>query len=156
MSTSSGPKRGSTASGISALRPLPRAGRLSIGGLTVFLAFVSCYWCRATLEHFSREIEIRFGAARFRIVRHHRQAVARGFAVPDVARNHGTKNFLFEESAHIIRDLMTEIRALIAHREQYAVDVEGRVERAAHAAHRANQIGKPLEREVFAVQRNHD
>src|SRR4029079_11427399 len=128
MSTSSGPKRGSTGSGISALRPLPRAGRLSIEDR--FLAaehaarFTSRDGRRTTLEHFAREIEIRFGAARFWIVSHHRQTVARGFAESDVARDHSTKDFLFEESAHIIRDLMTEIRALIAHREQHAVDVE--------------------------------
>ena len=53
-----------------------------------------------------------------------------------------------------VGDLLSEIRALVEHRQQDAFDVERRVERGADAAHRADEIGEPFEREVFAVQRN--
>ena len=62
--------------------------------------------------------------------------------------------FSLKNCAHVGRDLLAEIRALVEHREQHAFDVERRVERGAHAAHRADEIGEPFEREVFAVQRN--
>ena len=53
-----------------------------------------------------------------------------------------------------LRDLLTEIGALVVHRHQHAGDVERRVQRGADAAQRGDEIGEPLEREVFAVERN--
>ena len=64
------------------------------------------------------------------------------------------KTFSLKNCAHVGRDLLSEIRALVEHREQHAFDVERRVERGADAAHRADEIGEPFEREVLAVQRN--
>ena len=84
----------------------------------------------------------------------HRHAVARRLAEPDVARDDGAKHFLLEELADVGRDLLPEIRPLVEHRQQHAFDVERRIERRAHAAHRADEIGEPFEREVLAVQRN--
>ena len=109
-----------------------------------------------TREHFAREGEIRFGAARFDVVENHGHAVARRLAEADVARDDGAKHFLLEELPHVGRDLLSEIRALVEHREQHAFDVERRVERGADAAHRADEIGEAFEREVLAVQRNQD
>ena len=62
--------------------------------------------------------------------------------------------FSLKNCAHVGRDLLAEIRALVEHRQQHALDVERRIERGAHAAHRADEIGEPFEREVLAVQRN--
>ena len=62
--------------------------------------------------------------------------------------------FSLKNSPHVVRDLLSEVRALVEHRQQHAFDVERRVERGAHAAHRADEIGEPFEREVLAVQRN--
>ena len=84
----------------------------------------------------------------------HRHAVARRFAEPDVARDDGAKHLLLEELPHVGRDLLAQIRALVEHRQQHAFDVERGIERGADAAHRADEIGQPFEREVFAVQRN--
>ena len=62
--------------------------------------------------------------------------------------------FSLKNAADVGRHLLPEIRALVEHRQQHAFDVERRVERGAHAAHRADEIGEPFEREVLAVQRN--
>ena len=51
-------------------------------------------------------------------------------------------------------DLLAEVRALVVHRQQHAVDVERRVERGAHAAQRDDEVGEAFEREVLAVQRD--
>ena len=64
------------------------------------------------------------------------------------------KTFSLKNCAHVGRDLLPEVRPLVEHRQQHAFDVERRVERRAHAAHRADEIGQPFEREVLAVQRN--
>ena len=80
--------------------------------------------------------------------------MARRFAEPDVARDHGAEHFFLEELPHVGRDLLAQVRPLVEHRQQHAFDVERGVERRAHAAHRADEIGEPFEREVFAVQRN--
>ena len=65
-----------------------------------------------------------------------------------------SKHLLLEEPAHVVRHLLAQVRPLVEHRQQHALDVERRVERGAHAAHRADEIGEALEREVLAVQRN--
>ena len=75
-------------------------------------------------------------------------------AEADVARDDRPKHFFLEELPHVGRDLLAEVGALVEHREQHAFDVELRVQRRAHAAHRADEIGEPLEREVFAVERD--
>ena len=62
--------------------------------------------------------------------------------------------FSLKNAADVARDLLPEIRALVEHRQQHALDVEGGIERGAHAAHGADEIGEPFEREVLAVQRN--
>ena len=36
------------------------------------------------------------------------------------------KHLLLEELAHVARDLLTEIRAIVVHRQQHAFDVERR------------------------------
>ena len=73
-----------------------------------------------------RERDVGFGAARFRVVENHRQAVTRRFTQPDVARDHGLVDLVLEELADVARDLLSEIRALVVHRQQHACDVEGR------------------------------
>ena len=65
-----------------------------------------------------------------------------------------SKTFSLKNCAHVARDLLPEVRALVVHRQQHAFDVERRVERGAHAAHRGDEIGEAFEREVLAVQRN--
>ena len=81
-------------------------------------------------------------------------AVARRFGEPDVARDHRAIDLVLEELAHVARDLLAEIGALVVHRQQHAFDVERRVERGANAAQRGHEIGEAFEREVFAVQRD--
>ena len=153
MSTSIGAVRdGSGASGISALRPLPSAGRLSIIS-RLRLAIRRAYAARRASISL-RERHVGRGAARLHVVQHAGHAVARRLAQPNVARNDRVEHLLLEELADVARHLLAEIRAFVVHRQQHAFDVERRIERAAHAAHRADELGEPFEREVLAVQRN--
>src|SRR6188508_3071217 len=109
---------------------------------------------RIAFEHFLREREVRFGAARSRIVGDRGETVARRFGEPHVARDDRAIHLVLEELADVLRDLLSKIGALVIHRQQHAFDVERRIERGAHAPHRADEIGEAFEREVFAVQRN--
>src|SRR5688572_1452726 len=108
MSTSSdarGVASASAASGISALNPLPSAGRFSM----VFLLARSVVAVSSkgrsresrfvALEDFLREGDVGFGAARARIVGHCGQSVARRFGEADVARDHGAIDLVLEELA---------------------------------------------------------
>ena len=62
--------------------------------------------------------------------------------------------FSLKNCADVGRDLLAQVRPLVEHRQQHALDVERRVERRANAAHRADEIGEAFEREVLAVERN--
>src|SRR5262249_33269886 len=157
--------RGSGASGMSALRPFPRAGRFSMmtsaeAGAEVTSAreiTPRCALlrvppkrrlrrrCCRSRQHLAREREIRFGATRFDVVENHRHAVARRLAEPDVARNDGTEDFLLEERADVAGHLVPEIRSIVEHREEHAFNVESGIERGADAAHRADEIREALE-----------
>src|SRR4051812_42501578 len=160
MSTSSVETRGSDASGMSALRPFPRAGRFSMiircerSGMTMRGTGRSRGGNRCALEYFAGEREVRLGASGLHVVQHDRHPVTRRLAETDVARDHGSEHFFLEEAAHIGRHLLAEIGPLIEHRQQHALDVEGGIQRGAHAAHGADQIGQAIEREVFTMQRD--
>src|SRR6185369_1426127 len=165
--------RGGGRSGINALRPLPSAGRfsmvitsnatrgkiakneLAMRSLRTLRSWAASADCsRGSFEDFARERAIGFGAARLGVVENHWHAVARRLAESHVTRDDGAEDFLLEKIPDVARDLLSQVRALVEHREQHAVDVEPGVEGRANAAHRADEIGEPLEREVLAVQRN--
>src|SRR6185369_399152 len=105
-------------------------------------------------EQLACEREIRLRAARLHVVEDGGQAVTRRFAESHVARDDGIEDAFLEERADVLRDLLTEIRALVVHRHQHAGNVERRVHRGANAAKRGDEIGEPLEGEVFAVERD--
>ena len=158
MSTSSDARGWSSvlgASGMSALRPLPRAGRFSMCPAPALHVMAACLR-RFVARALRGEREVRFGAAGARVVGHGGQAVAGRFGEAHVARDHRAVDLVLEELAHVARHLLAEVRALVVHRQQHAFDVERRVERRAHAPHRRDEIGEAFEREVLAVQRNQD
>ena len=66
-----------------------------------------------------------------------------------------SEDLLFEKLANVCCDLRAKIRPLVVHRQQDAVDVERWIQARAYAAEGRHEIGKPLEGEVFAVQRDH-
>src|SRR5688572_2306203 len=88
---------GTGASGMSALRPRPSAGRLS----AMLLLLGVGRFGGAAGEHFARERQIGLGAAGFHVVDDARDAVARRLAEPDIARNHGGVDPLLEERPDI-------------------------------------------------------
>jgi len=108
------------------------------------------------LEELAGEREVGLGAPRSHVVENDRHPVAGRLAEAHVAGDDGVVRLLLEEAAHLARHLLPEVGAVVDHGEQDALDVEARVEGAAHAAHRGDQLGKPLEGEVLAVQRDED
>src|SRR4030095_3681109 len=133
-STSSAPGRtGSDASGISALNPLPSAGRRS----SMMASFSSGSVPR---EHLFGQGNVGCRTAGCGVLPDAGNPMAWRFTQPDVARNDRVEHFLFEELAHIARDELPEVGAVVVHREQHAFDVERRIQRGAHAAHRPDEI----------------
>src|SRR5215208_411185 len=131
MSTSIAPARGASgASGIRALRPFPSAGRRSIIQVLVVRVGSS----RTTRKHFLGERDIRGSAARLDVIENRRDAMARCFAKSNVPRNNRVEDLVFEELAHVSCDQLAQIRAIVVHRQQDALDVERRIERRAHGA----------------------
>src|SRR6266850_1875460 len=113
--SAAGVTRDAGVSGISALRPRPRAGRFST------IAWLRMLWCRGrrrgrfAREQFTRERKVRFGSARLHVVENRRQSMARRFAETDVARDHGVEDAVLEELADVPRDLLSEIGPLVVH-----------------------------------------
>ena len=80
--------------------------------------------------------------------------MARRFGEPHVARNDRLKHLLLEKLAHVRRHLRSQIRPLVIHRQEHAIDVERRIQSRAHTPQRRHEIGESFEREIFAVQRD--
>ena len=104
----------------------------------------------------AREGEIRLRALGFRIVGGHRQSVAWRLGETHVSRNDGLKHLVLEKFANVFGDLGSQIRSLVVHRQQHAIDVERGVQAGLHPTQSRHQIGEPLEREIFAMKRNED
>src|SRR5688572_4905519 len=98
---------GTGASGMSAERPRPSAGRFST---MVLLRAGGGGGCVAR-EDFARQREIGFGAARFDVVENARDAVAGSFAEPDVPRDDRLVDALEEKCADVARHLLAQIGA---------------------------------------------
>src|SRR5580765_7903831 len=115
-------------SGISALRPLPSAGRfsmvimsnatrakiakkaLALRCLRTFRSLAVSADCgRGSFDDFACEGAIGFGAARLGVVENHWHAVAGRLAEPHVARDDGAEDFLFEEIPDVARDLLPQV-----------------------------------------------
>ena len=73
-------------------------------------------------------VDICGSAARLHVVEHHRLAVARRLRQPHVARDTVWKTFSWKNS-RTSRATCCQVRALVVHREEDAVDVERGVER---------------------------
>ena len=101
-----------------------------------------------------REREVRFRAARFHVVEDGRHAVARRFAEPDVARDDGLNTRSLKNSRMSFATCWPRlVRSSYIVISTPAMSSVG-VQRGADAAQRRDEIGEPLEREVFAVERN--
>src|SRR5580765_7406277 len=74
-----------------------------------------------SFQHFAREGSVCLSTARFHVVENHRHSMTRRFTEANVSRDHRPKYFFLEELPHVGRDLLTEIGALVEHREQDAV-----------------------------------
>src|SRR5437868_12570495 len=76
------------------------------------------------LYHLSHEVQISDGAAGSQVMEHHRFAVARRLAEPDVARDHRLKDLAREIAMDLVADLQREARPAVEHRENDALDRE--------------------------------
>ena len=82
--------------------------------------------------------------------------MARRFAKPDVAGNHGRVDAILKELADVARDLLAQIGPLVVHRQDDAGDLEAGIVRSMHAAQRGDEVCDAFERKVLAIQRDED
>jgi hypothetical protein len=78
------------------------------------------------------------------------------FREPDIAGDDSLKDLVLEIVAEIIDNLVCEIRSLIEHRQQEALDYEARVGPLSNAIERVPQVSNALERVVLALNRDYD
>jgi hypothetical protein len=102
-------------------------------------------------EHLFRKRDIGGRPSRLGVVEHARDAMARCLPETDVTGDDRVEDFFLEELAHVSCDELTQVRAVVVHRQQHAFDVECRIERAANSSHGANEVGQAFESEVLAV-----
>src|SRR4029079_17937647 len=133
-STAEGTAAGS-GSGSSAESPLPSA----------FL-FMS--------HHFLGEVQVGLRPPGLDVVEEDRLAEARSLPQAHGPRDRGPEDLVLEVLADLAHDLLSEVRALVHHGEQHALDVQAGIERALYAPHRVHELRDPLQREVFALQRD--
>src|SRR5262245_58986587 len=127
-------------------RPRPNRERASSAAIASSLGFTRSTpelelhnWCggRASmraqlalaLDHFGRELEVRFAANAFEIVDQHRLAVGRRLGDAHVARDHGVVDLAAHELAHVRDDLVRQVVAAVEHGQHDAVDRQVRIER---------------------------
>src|SRR6187399_341909 len=113
MSTSSAPLATTgAASGISALSPLPSAGRLSTG-----IPSESRALRRVARQQLLRQRYVRRGAARLRVIQHPGNAMTGRLAQLHIPRNDRVEHLLPEELADVACHELAEIGALVIHRQ---------------------------------------
>ena len=71
--------------------------------------------------------------------------MARCLPESDVARDDRPEHLLFEEPPHVGRHLLAQVRPLVVHRQQHALDVERGVEPRADAPQCTDEIGETFE-----------
>jgi len=91
----------------------------------------------------------------FAIELHSGSAEARRLGEPYVAWNHGLVHLFAEVLLQLRRHLLRERIARIVHGSKQPFDIELRIQVLADLLDRVNKIGKPLERVVLALHRDH-
>lgn len=76
------------------------------------------------------------------------------FSQLDVPRNHRLEDLLLEKRPDFLRHLDSQVGPLVVHRQQDAVDIECRIERAPDSSHGADELRETFERKVFAMERD--
>src|SRR5262249_30013837 len=124
--------------------------------------FLHCLLCsRQNTRHMMgndllRQPDVRLRALRSRIVLQRRLAVARCFGQPDVPRHRRRTQLLSEVSFQFRRHLLCQVRALVKHREHYALDLKRRIQPRAYPLYGVQQLTDALEREVLRLHWNQD
>src|ERR1700744_2194475 len=75
-------------------------------------------------QNFFRKFAIAFGAAGSRVVKSYWFPVAGRLCQANVSRYCRLEQLGSEEAANVFRDLLSELRSLVVHRENYADDLE--------------------------------
>src|SRR5262245_51599856 len=120
----------------SAPRPRPRPGLLCM------------------LENLPRQFEVGDGAAGAQVVKHHRLAVARSLAEPDVSRNDGLEDLTGEVPMDLFADLQSHAGATVEHGEHDTAHVEPWVQPLADELDGFQQVCESLERVELALKRD--
>src|SRR6266540_7356445 len=105
-------------------------------------------------EHLLGQLEIGRRAWRAQIVKHDRLAVARGFSDPYVPWNDGLHDLAAQVPLHLALDLGSEAGPAIEHRQDYAFDLQPRVELLPDQSNSTKNVSQPFHRVVLALERH--
>ena len=83
-----------------------------------------------------------------------RLAVRRRLRDAHIAWDHRLEHLRAKMPAHVRRDEVAKIVALVVHRQHHPVQFEPRVQRPLHALDCAHQLGQALQRVELALQRH--
>ena len=108
------------------------------------------------LDEFFRTGHVGLGTLARAVVDDAGQAVARRLGKPHVARNDGLEDLVAEMLLKLRAHLLLERDARVEHHAQKRHDAQVLVLLGTNALDAAHEVGKPLERIVFALHRNDD
>src|SRR5262249_12593208 len=124
--------------------------------------FLHCFLCsRRNTRHMMgndllRQPDIRLRSLRSRIVLQSWLAVARRLGQPDVPRHRRRAQLLAEVALQFRRHLLCQVRALVKHRQHYALDLKRRIQPCTYPLYCVQQLTDALEGEVLRLHRNQD
>ena len=100
------------------------------------------------------QLEIGLAAGALQVVDQRRLAERRRLGDPHIARDHGLVDLVAEMLAHVLGHLLGQAVAPVVHGQHHALDLQRRVEAAAHQLDGPHQLGQALQREELALQRH--
>src|SRR5262245_12788186 len=125
----------SAAPGISAASPLPSA----------FLT---------TFDDLPRQVHVARGSRTARIVDHNGLPEAWCFAESDIPWNYRPVDPFREKAASLLEHLLGKVQAIVVHRQEYALDLEIRVETLLYETDGPKEVREPFKCVVLALDRH--
>src|SRR5262249_10512470 len=117
-------------------------------------AFVS--WLAAASQELTSQRQIGLSAFGSDIVGKNRLSKRGGFRESDASGDDRPEDPVAEMLPDVLGDLTRQVRALVEHRQDDALDRERRIEGRAHALDRVHELGEPFQRKVLGLYGNQD
>src|SRR5262245_21158872 len=112
----------------------------------------SAFLC--AMDNLLCEPDITFRTVGFDVVEQNGAAMTRCLSEPDIAWHDRREQLLAEVTLQIFHDLPGQIRSLVEHRQQNALDFEFRITHSPDLPNGLDQFGYAFQREIFALNRN--